>query len=60
MPDRRVLFFALVAILLLAAFGLGATGVPGKALWAAFGWAVDQGYLELEGPAGAALAGALG
>lgn len=60
MSDRRVLMVALVAILLLGAFGLGASGVPGHALWAAIDWAVDQGYVELNGPVGAAVAGALG
>lgn len=56
---KKVLVFV-AAGLLFGAFGLGVTGAPGHALVAAVDWALDNGYVVLEGPVGDAVRGALG
>lgn len=60
MQRKKKVLAILAAGLLAGAFGLGITGIPGQALWAAFDWAVEEGYVELSGPVGEAVRGALG
>jgi hypothetical protein len=52
-------FWALALIGVLGAVGVGATGVPGKALAAVTMWLDTEGHVELRGPVGDAVKHAL-
>jgi hypothetical protein len=57
--EETMRFWALALIGVLGAVGVGATGVPGKALAAVTMWLDTEGHVELRGPVGDAVKHAL-